>query len=82
VPETVTLSVDGKTVTVAAGSVVAAAIAHAGVVHFRASVHSHPRGPLCGMGICYECCVTINGRPFRRSCLTLCENGMEVRTHA
>jgi sarcosine oxidase subunit alpha len=38
------------------------------------------RGPLCGMGICMECRVTINGQPHCRSCQTLCEEGMEVRT--
>ena len=67
-------------VTVPAGTVVAAAIAVAGITRFRASVTGQPRAPLCGMGICMECCVTINGRPRCRSCLTLCQEGMEVRT--
>jgi len=40
------------------------------------------RGPLCGMGLCFECRVSINGQPHCRSCLTLCEPGMEVRTDA
>lgn len=63
-----------------AGNVVAAAIAAAGVTRFRRSVGGEPRGPLCGMGICMECRVTINGQTQCRSCQTLCENGMEVRT--
>ena len=67
-------------VTVATGTVLAAAIAQAGVLRFRASVSGEPRGPLCGMGICLECRVTINGRPQCRSCQTLCADGMEVRT--
>ena len=78
--ERVTLSVNGQPVSVPAGTVVAAAVAQAGVTRFRRSVHGEPRGPLCGMGVCFECRVTINGQPHCRSCLTLCEEGMEVRT--
>jgi predicted molibdopterin-dependent oxidoreductase YjgC len=76
----VKLRINGQDVTVPAGAVVAAAIAAAGVTRFRASVSGQPRAPLCGMGICMECCVTINARPHCRSCLTLCEEGMEVLT--
>jgi D-hydroxyproline dehydrogenase subunit gamma len=76
----VKLRVNGKDVTVAAGTIVAGAIAGAGVTRFRTSVTGLPRGPLCGMGICMECCVTINGRAHCRSCQTLCEEGMEVLT--
>jgi D-hydroxyproline dehydrogenase subunit gamma len=76
----VTLSINGRSVTVASGTVVAAAIAQAGVTRFRRSVRGEPRGPLCGMGVCFECRVTLNGQPHARSCLTLCAEGMEVRT--
>ena len=78
--ERVTLSVNGKPVSVPAGTIVAAAVALAGVARFRASIHGESRGPLCGMGVCFECRVSINGQPHCRSCLTLCEEGMEVRT--
>lgn len=79
-PETVQMKVNGKAITVAAGTVVAAAVAQAGVSAFRNSVEHTPRGPLCGMGVCFECTVTIDGRARQRSCLTLCKNGMEVWT--
>jgi sarcosine oxidase subunit alpha len=72
--------VNGEPVAVPPGTVVAAAIVHAGITCFRRSVLGQPRGPLCGMGICMECRVTINGQPHSRSCQTLCEEGMEVRT--
>jgi sarcosine oxidase subunit alpha len=78
--ETVQLRVNGKTVSVPSGTIVAAAVALAGVTTFRASVSGKPRGPLCGLGICMECRVTINGQTQRRSCQTLCKPGMEVRT--
>jgi D-hydroxyproline dehydrogenase subunit gamma len=79
-PEPIQLRVNGKTVSVAAGSVVAAAVAMAGQTRFRRSVRGEARGTLCGMGICMECRVTINGQPHARSCQTMCEEGMEVRT--
>ncbi|MGA2177362.1 MAG: 2Fe-2S iron-sulfur cluster-binding protein [Verrucomicrobiota bacterium] len=74
------LRVNGETVAVTAGTVVAAAVAQAGQTRFRRSVGGEARGPLCGMGICMECRVTINGQAHCRSCQTVCEEGMEVRT--
>ena len=75
----VTLRVNGAAVTVAAGATVAVAVAIAGHA-CRTSVSGEPRGPLCGMGICYECRVSINGQPHCRSCQVLCEPGMDVKT--
>jgi sarcosine oxidase subunit alpha len=46
----------------------------------RRSVQGEPRGPLCGMGICFECRATINGQRHCRSCATVCEDGMDIRT--
>jgi predicted molibdopterin-dependent oxidoreductase YjgC len=74
------LHVNGVAVTVDPGTVVAAAIARAGITRFRRSAKGEARGPLCGMGICMECRVTISGRAKSRSCTTLCTEGMEVQT--
>jgi len=78
--DSVTLSVNGAAVTAPAGAMVSAAIALAGVSLCRRSVSGEPRGPLCGMGICFECRVTIDGRAHCRSCQVVCRPGMEVRT--
>jgi aerobic-type carbon monoxide dehydrogenase small subunit (CoxS/CutS family) len=78
--DTIELKVNGSPIKVPAGTIVAAAISLAGHDRFRRSVTGEARGPLCGMGICMECRVTINGRPRCRSCQTLCAAGMEVRT--
>jgi sarcosine oxidase subunit alpha len=75
----VTLSVNGSPVNVLAGTTVAVAVALAGQA-CRTSVTGESRGPLCGMGICYECRVSINGVPHRRSCQIMCEPGMKVKT--
>ena len=78
--KTVTLTIDDVLVTMPEGSLVAAAILKSGKHAFRRSATGEARGPLCGMGICFECRVTIDGEPHCRSCQTICENGMDVRT--
>src|SRR5262249_48254543 len=74
------LKVNGRPLDVAVGSTVAVAVALAHQV-CRTSVVGEPRGPLCGMGVCLECRVTINGRAHSRSCQILCEPAMDVRTN-
>ena len=39
-----------------------------------------PRGPLCGMGVCLECDVTVDGRTGTRACLTRVSDGMRIQT--
>jgi hypothetical protein len=75
----VTVAVNGLPVTVPLGTTVAVAVTIAGQA-CRTSVNREPRGPLCGIGICFECRAVINGQPHCRSCQILCEPGMEVRT--
>jgi sarcosine oxidase subunit alpha len=76
----ITLTVNNLTVSIDDGSTVAAAIFHSGTDAFRRSVGGQPRGPLCGMGICFECRVTINGVHHRRSCQVIAEEGMAIKT--
>jgi D-hydroxyproline dehydrogenase subunit gamma len=76
---TITLTVNGSPVTVVAGATVAVAVTIAGQA-CRTSVTGEARAPLCGMGICFECRVRINGTPHRRSCQIVCAPGMEVKT--
>jgi sarcosine oxidase subunit alpha len=78
--DSVTLTVNGVPVWVPVGTTIAAAVAAAGVTRFRRSVSGDPRAPLCGMGICFECRVTLDGQPHARSCLLLCADHQEVRT--
>ncbi|MEO6725933.1 MAG: (2Fe-2S)-binding protein [Blastocatellia bacterium] len=79
-PDTITLSVNGRSVTVLEGSMVSTAVAVSDTTTFRRSVSGEPRAPLCGMGICFECRVTINSQPHARSCQILCRDRMDVRT--
>ena len=78
--ETIMLTIDGQSRRVPIGSTVAAAVLLAQASAFRRSVTGEARAPLCGMGICYECRVTIDGRAHARSCQIVCAEGMEVQT--
>jgi D-hydroxyproline dehydrogenase subunit gamma len=78
----VTISADGRSVRVPSGVTVAAALLELGVAAFRRSVSGEPRAPLCGMGTCYECRVTIDGAAHRRACLVTVADGMHVATAA
>ncbi len=72
--------VNGRETNVERGTTVAVAVMLATETGFRTSVTGQPRGPLCGMGICYECRVTIDGMAHARSCQIVCEDGMRVVT--
>jgi len=84
--DSITLIIDGRNTSVAAGTTVAAAVAiaaaAAGAGVTRRSVGGQLRAPLCGMGVCQECRVSINGRAHVLSCQTLCLPGMDVQTGA
>nr|WP_315190604.1 (2Fe-2S)-binding protein [uncultured Albidiferax sp.] len=73
------LQINGKPVSVPAGCSVAAALAIAGNGVARISVGGEARAPLCGMGICQECRVAING-VRRLACQTTCSADMRVET--
>ena len=71
---------NGRLVQVPEGISVAAALLGAGVTDFRHSTSGEPRAALCGMGICFECRVTIDGRAQQKSCQVTCHEGMRVDT--
>lgn len=74
------IRVDGSRLEVDDGLTVAAALLNAGIWRFRQAVGGGARGPVCAMGICWECRVTIDGVPHRRACMELCRRDMEVTT--
>jgi len=78
-PSQVTVTVNGARVLVPAGATVAVAMMIAGQP-CRTSVRGEPRGPLCGMGVCFECRSMVNEIPHCRSCQILCEPDMDVKT--
>ena len=78
----VCVEIDGAPVEVAQGSTVAAALAVCGASAkgTRRSVGGEPRAALCGLGVCQECRVTIDGRAHVLACQTLCRDGQIIRT--
>jgi predicted molibdopterin-dependent oxidoreductase YjgC len=74
------LTIDGRSIDVEAGTTVAAALVLADVSSTRMSVTGQRRAALCGMGVCQECRVTIDGRAHALACQTLCREGQIVGT--
>ncbi|MCU1719215.1 (2Fe-2S)-binding protein [Pseudomonas sp. 5P_3.1_Bac2] len=70
---------NGRPLGVSAGTTVAAALSFVGDGTSRTSVSGQRRAPLCGMGVCQECRVSIDGLR-RLACQTLCRDGMRVET--
>ena len=77
--EKVTLLVNGKKIIAYKGETLLAALIAAGYKSLKASpLKGEARGALCGMGVCFECIVTVNGEPNIRSCMTEVEDNMTV----
>ena len=74
----VKIKINGSEFEVRPGSTVASALVNCGFNDFRKSVTGSGRGPLCGMGICYECRTQIDGDDYVRSCMVVCREGMEI----
>jgi len=73
------LLVDGRPVAAYAGETVATALLGAGQVTLRLTPkRGRPRGVLCGMGVCFDCLVTVDGVPNVRACVTYARPGMQV----
>ena len=76
----ITIVVDGVPRRVPAGATLAAALLQVGVTAFRRDLHGEPRAPVCGMGSCFECRVTVDNMVDVRSCLVPVREGMRVET--
>ena len=75
------ITVDGKPVEAYQGETVAAAMLAAGIhTFYKSRKLQQPRSLYCGMGICYECLVTINGVHAQRAGITPIAEGMQIET--
>jgi predicted molibdopterin-dependent oxidoreductase YjgC len=79
-PGEIEVRINGRPIRVPDDITVWAALTRAGYSHSHRSVTGEPRGALCGMGICFECRVTVDGVAHQRSCQTECTDGMEITT--
>ncbi|MFR9796349.1 (2Fe-2S)-binding protein [Streptomyces sp. MS06] len=73
--------IDGEPLPFVEGQTVAAALVAAGRVAWRTTrVRHRPRGVFCGIGVCFDCLVTIDGAGGLRACLVQARPGMTVTT--
>jgi thioredoxin reductase len=66
----VTLDVEGRPVAARMGDTLAAALWAGGVTELRETARGERRGLFCGMGVCNECLVSVDGRQGERACMT------------
>ncbi len=74
----VTIQFDGRPIAALEGETIAAALSAAGIVAYRRTASGAPRGLYCGMGACFDCVVSVDGRIGQRACLTKVADGMRV----
>lgn len=80
-PRTIRLTVDGRELAATAGQTLAAALLAAGLPAWRRTRRAGaPRGVYCGIGVCFDCLVTVNDRPGIRACLAVARDADVVRT--
>jgi D-hydroxyproline dehydrogenase subunit gamma len=71
-----TISVNGVETLAYPGETLATVLLAAGWKIFRhTSLSGQPRGMFCGMGLCHDCLVTVNGQPNVRACHTPAQPG-------
>jgi predicted molibdopterin-dependent oxidoreductase YjgC len=76
---TVTVTFAGRSLQAREGESVAAALTAAGVRSWRATRRENrPRGMFCGIGVCFDCLLTIDGSPAQRACLVPVRDGMTL----
>ena len=80
----VTITVDGRELTVPPGRTVAAALTlEDDRPGWRATRRAEGRrGLFCGIGACFDCLAEVDGRPGMRTCMVAVAEGMQVRTGA
>ncbi len=74
----ITIQFDGRPIPALEGETIAAALSAAGIVAFRRTLTGAPRGLHCGMGACFDCVVSVDGRIGQRACMTKVADGMIV----
>ena len=80
---TVAIFIDGEQVQAVPGRSLASVLMARDVVSWRTNiVTGQPRGPFCGMGVCFECELAVDGQPAVRACSTTVRAGMRVETDA
>jgi hypothetical protein len=75
------ITVDHQPVPVLPGETLAAALIAAGYTSWRTTRSGRPRGLFCGIGVCFDCLVTVNGVAGERACIRPARAGDAITTH-
>jgi len=76
----VNIEIDGKKIDAYEGEPIAAALWNAGIKNFRYTrKRKELRGFFCGIGLCTDCKMVVNGIHNVRTCITLVQDGMKIR---
>lgn len=75
-----TIQIDGQTYKALKGSTLATAITQFKGIGYRRTRFGDNRGPVCNMGVCFECTVFLEGRGNIRACMMEVQDGMVVHT--
>ncbi len=78
--QAVSITVDGVSLQAYLGETIAGALLANGQRAWRRTEGGEPRGLFCGMGICFDCTVTVDGVSNVRACITPVVDGMVVET--
>jgi hypothetical protein len=77
----VRFTVDGDPVEGVRGQTIAGALLASGTLAWRTTASAgRPRGVFCGIGVCFDCTVTVNGLPDVRACQRRAVEGDVVET--
>jgi predicted molibdopterin-dependent oxidoreductase YjgC len=72
---------DGASVWFEDGQTVGAALTRAGIRSWRTTRNTgRPRGLFCGIGVCFDCLITVDGEPNVRACMQEAADGLRVTT--
>lgn len=76
VSEPIHVTVAGNELEGEKGQTIAGVMMANGILSWRTStVNSRPRGLFCGIGVCFDCVVTVNGQRDIRACQRRCTDG-------
>jgi predicted molibdopterin-dependent oxidoreductase YjgC len=79
--EKISFTFNGEPITCESGQSIAAALIAADIRELRSTrFEGEPRSIFCGIGICFDCVVMINGVAHQRSCLTEAKPGMKIES--
>ena len=78
--QAVSITLDGVPVQAYLGETIAGALLTNGRRAWRRTESGEPRGLFCGIGICFDCLVTVDGVSNVRACVTPVIEGMVIET--